>query len=91
MRFLFCVPSPSGGSQGLYLFLQTSYWECHDLFELDGQWFLAVSPQGIECQNVYACGYFTSRSGGSFAEVLAFAPRVGGAIASYPDAARMGV
>lgn len=38
-------------------------WECPDLFELDGQWFLAVSPQGVEqtgdCyQNVYACGYF---------------------------------
>ena len=33
-------------------------WECPDLFELDGQWFLAVSPQGIECQNVYGCGYF---------------------------------
>ena len=33
-------------------------WECPDLFELDGQWFLAVSPQGIACQNVYGCGYF---------------------------------
>lgn len=33
-------------------------WECPDLFQLDGQWFLAVSPQGIECQNVYGCGYF---------------------------------
>lgn len=33
-------------------------WECPDLFELDGQWFLAVSPQGIECQNIYGCGYF---------------------------------
>ena len=33
-------------------------WECPDLFELDGQWFLAVSPQGIDCQNVYGCGYF---------------------------------
>lgn len=32
-----------------------------------------------------------SRSGCSFAEMPAFAPRVGGAIASYPDAARMGV
>ena len=32
-------------------------WECPDLFALDGQWFLAVSPQGIECQNVYGCGY----------------------------------
>lgn len=91
MRFLFCVPSPAGEAKGLYIFLQTNYWECPDLFGLDGQWFLAVSPQGIECQNVYGCGYFTSRSGCSFAEVPAFAPRVGGAIASYPDAARMGV
>ena len=33
-------------------------WECPDLFELDGQWFLLVSPQGIPCQNVYGCGYF---------------------------------
>lgn len=33
-------------------------WECPDLFELDGQWFLAVSPQGIQTQNVYGCGYF---------------------------------
>ncbi len=33
-------------------------WECPDLFELDGQWYLAVSPQGIACQNVYGCGYF---------------------------------
>ena len=33
-------------------------WECPDLFELDGQWFLCVSPQGIECPNVYGCGYF---------------------------------
>lgn len=33
-------------------------WECPDLFELDGQWYLAVSPQGIQCQNVYGCGYF---------------------------------
>ena len=38
-------------------------WECPDLFELDGQWFLCVSPQGLEragdCfQNRYACGYF---------------------------------
>ena len=34
-------------------------WECPDLFCLDGQWYLAVSPQGIQCQNVYGCGYFT--------------------------------
>ncbi len=33
-------------------------WECPDLFELDGQWYLMVSPQGIESQNVYGCGYF---------------------------------
>lgn len=33
-------------------------WECPDLFALDGQWFLAVSPQGIHTQNVYGCGYF---------------------------------
>lgn len=33
-------------------------WECPDLFLLDGQWFLSVSPQGIPCQNVYGCGYF---------------------------------
>lgn len=38
-------------------------WECPDLFELDGQWFLAVSPQGVEqkgldYQNVYTSGYF---------------------------------
>ena len=33
-------------------------WECPDLFALDGQWFLAVSPQGIKCQNIYGCGYF---------------------------------
>lgn len=38
-------------------------WECPDLFELDGQWFLAVSPQGAPgtgpgFENVYASGYF---------------------------------
>lgn len=33
-------------------------WECPDLFALDGQWYLLVSPQGIECQNRYGCGYF---------------------------------
>ena len=38
-------------------------WECPDLFELDGQWFLALSPQGVtkqgnHYQNVYSCGYF---------------------------------
>lgn len=38
-------------------------WECPDLFQLDGRWFLLVSPQGLEekgpgLENVYACGYF---------------------------------
>lgn len=38
-------------------------WECPDLFELDGQWFLAVSPQGVarqgmDYQNIYTSGYF---------------------------------
>lgn len=33
-------------------------WECPDLFAVDGQWFLAVSLQGIRTQNVYGCGYF---------------------------------
>ena len=38
-------------------------WECPDLFEIDGQWFLSVSPQGVQekgpgLENVYACGYF---------------------------------
>ena len=33
-------------------------WECPDLFCIDGQWYLAVSPQGIPCQNIYGCGYF---------------------------------
>ncbi len=37
-------------------------WECPDLFCLEGQWFLAVSPQGVtqqgnHYQNVYSCGY----------------------------------
>ena len=36
-------------------------WECPDLFELDGQWFLVCSPQGVtrqgnKYQNVYSCG-----------------------------------
>lgn len=47
-----CTPEPFG-----YM------WECPDLFELDGQWFLAVSPQGVTekgpgLENVYAAGYF---------------------------------
>lgn len=38
-------------------------WECPDLFELDGQWFLLCSPQGVEkqgnrYQNIYTSGYF---------------------------------
>lgn len=38
-------------------------WECPDLFEVDGQWFLAVSPQGVaqkglNYQNIYTSGYF---------------------------------
>lgn len=38
-------------------------WECPDLFCVDGQWILSLSPQGLEqdgCkyQNVYSCGYF---------------------------------
>ena len=38
-------------------------WECPDLFCVDGQWILSLSPQGIgqdgyRYQNVYTCGYF---------------------------------
>lgn len=38
-------------------------WECPDLFELDGQWFLLCSVQGVakqenRFQNVYISGYF---------------------------------
>lgn len=38
-------------------------WECPDLFELKGQWFLLCSPQGVKkqgnrFQNIYSCGYF---------------------------------
>ena len=38
-------------------------WECPDLFQVDGQYILAVSPQGINPyghigQNAYSCGYF---------------------------------
>ena len=38
-------------------------WECPDLFELDGQWFLCCSPQGVphekkRFQNTYSCGFF---------------------------------
>jgi len=38
-------------------------WECPDLFEVDGHWFLSVSPQGVSkegpgFENVYTAGYF---------------------------------
>lgn len=38
-------------------------WECPDLFKIDDQYILAISPQGVEnqkyeFQNVYSCGYF---------------------------------
>lgn len=38
-------------------------WECPDYFELDGQGFLSLSPQGLPhgtytCQNVYQSGHF---------------------------------
>lgn len=38
-------------------------WECPDFFEIDGQQFLMVCPQGIESeeyryQNIYQAGYF---------------------------------
>ncbi len=38
-------------------------WECPDLFTLGGDWFLLLSPQGVErqkyaFQNRYSCGYF---------------------------------
>ncbi len=38
-------------------------WECPDLFEVDGQWFLLCSPQGVQrqgnrYQNIYTSGYF---------------------------------
>lgn len=41
-------------------------WECPDLFEIDGQWVLLASPQGVErtgpgFENQYACGYFPLR------------------------------
>lgn len=39
-------------------------WECPDYFELDGQKFLSVSPQGLKreeyrFQNIYQSGYFS--------------------------------
>lgn len=33
-------------------------WECPDLFKVNGQWYLALSPQGAPSENVYGCGYF---------------------------------
>ncbi|MDO4174416.1 MAG: glycoside hydrolase family 32 protein [Eubacteriales bacterium] len=38
-------------------------WECPDLFCVDGQYILSVSPQGVSrqgnrYQNIYTCGYF---------------------------------
>lgn len=38
-------------------------WECPDLFEVDGQCIVALSPQGVsragnKYQNIYSCGYF---------------------------------
>lgn len=38
-------------------------WECPDLFCVDGQYIVAMSPQGVSrqghrYQNVYSCGYF---------------------------------
>lgn len=38
-------------------------WECPDLMEMDGEWFLSLSPQGVEReeyrnQNIYLSGYF---------------------------------
>lgn len=38
-------------------------WECPDLFEIDGEQALSISPQGLEreeyrFQNIYQSGYF---------------------------------
>ena len=38
-------------------------WECPDLFDVEGNWFLGMSPQGVpheefRNQNVYSAGYF---------------------------------
>jgi len=45
-------------------------WECPDYFELDGQKFLSISPQGLKreefrFQNVYQSGYFPVKEDGS--------------------------
>lgn len=42
-------------------------WECPDLFYVDGNQFLSVSPQGLEAQeyrfqNIYQSGYFNTKS-----------------------------
>lgn len=39
-------------------------WECPDIFKLDNQYFLSISPQGLEqegyrYQNIYQSGYFS--------------------------------
>ncbi|MDO5293528.1 MAG: glycoside hydrolase family 32 protein [bacterium] len=38
-------------------------WECPDLMEIDGDWFLGICPQGVEreeyrFQNIYQSGYY---------------------------------
>lgn len=43
-------------------------WECPDVFELDGEKILSVSPQGVEReeyrhQNIYLSGYFVMKDG----------------------------
>ena len=43
-------------------------WECPDLFRVDGEEFLSVSPQGVEreaerFQNLYQSGYFPVKDG----------------------------
>ena len=50
------VPKP--GYAKKYAFFSTRYGGMDTRFCLDGQWYLAVSPQGIQCQNVYGCGWF---------------------------------
>ena len=43
-------------------------WECPDLFDVEGNWFLGMSPQGVpheefRNQNVYSAGYFRFKDG----------------------------
>ena len=43
-------------------------WECPDLFDVGGKWFLGLSPQGVpheeyRHQNVYSAGYFRYEDG----------------------------